>query len=359
MQACTEKTVQAFSFQLPGGCHMSKAIVLTQEYHYQYMDSDKSIKEATLLPGAYGIQETIPGFLVPWATKEHLFKLIIGDKVIPVQFDDGEFELIENWYTGYETDSQIARRVERRFSVMEMLTDGVMNGSIRSLIISGAPGIGKTHSLEHKLEKRFLDGTISKYTPKKGEMRATILYEELYHHSEKGQVLILDDVDVYKDDQALRILKAAMDTSSGGKVAWNSLGRWIEDKGLPNEFEFRGSLVFITNDDMDAMIEAGNARAVHYKAMMDRAIYLNLGVHSRREIMIRIEQIIRSTTILDKLTPEDKEKVIQWVRRYHEKTRTLSIRTIVKITEELMTANYENWEMLATETLLKGNGSGI
>ncbi|MEM4258096.1 MAG: hypothetical protein QXL17_02960, partial [Candidatus Thermoplasmatota archaeon] len=45
------------------------------------------------------------------------------------------------------TDEQISLRIEKRFSIMNRMVGGMLAGTIRSLIVYGAPGIGKTFDI--------------------------------------------------------------------------------------------------------------------------------------------------------------------------------------------------------------------
>jgi len=55
------------------------------------------------------------------------------------------------------TDQQILDRINTKFGVMDRMVDGMLSNKIRSLIVSGAPGIGKTFGLETKVKKAHRD----------------------------------------------------------------------------------------------------------------------------------------------------------------------------------------------------------
>ena len=44
-----------------------------------------------------------------------------------------------------ETDAEIIERLRERFEVLEDMTRAVKRGKVRALIVSGAPGVGKSH----------------------------------------------------------------------------------------------------------------------------------------------------------------------------------------------------------------------
>ncbi|HIC0076783.1 TPA: ATP-binding protein, partial [Escherichia coli] len=59
-----------------------------------------------------------------------------------ISYDGVKVEEVKESYEDMKT------RINKRFNVMGMMTNGIINGNIRSLIISGAAGIGKTYSLD-------------------------------------------------------------------------------------------------------------------------------------------------------------------------------------------------------------------
>ena len=46
-----------------------------------------------------------------------------------------------------ETDVQILDRLSERFEILEEMTKAVKNGNVRAMIVSGPPGVGKSHLL--------------------------------------------------------------------------------------------------------------------------------------------------------------------------------------------------------------------
>jgi len=73
-----------------------------------------------------------------------------------------------------ETDDEIITRMRERFEMLEALTGAAKKGMIKSLIISGPPGVGKSHGVERKLSKHNILSTLSEkevpYTIIKGAM---------------------------------------------------------------------------------------------------------------------------------------------------------------------------------------------
>lgn len=252
-----------------------------------------------------------------------------------------------------ETKEEMKERINKRFAVMDMITQGVIKKTIRSLIISGAPGIGKTFSLNRELRAAEERGEIE-YTLLNGKMSPLVLYCKLFENSGPNSILVLDDVDVFSSEDSLNILKAALDTSDERKVCWSTASSYLETQNVPNEFIFEGTVIFITNMDFDRELNRGSKLTPHLDALVSRSIYLDLGVHSNEEIMVRVEDIVLNTDMLFKvgLLESQVQEVLNWMLTNVSKLRNISLRTALSIAEFVITDS-NNWEIMAEITLLR------
>lgn len=270
--------------------------------------------------------------------------------------DDGEFKpAMKALPTAHMTDEEIGKIIKKRFDIMSMMSEGVVNGDIRALIISGAPGVGKTFELERRMQKALLSQEINKFTHLKGKISPLALYMQLFHHKDKGDVLMFDDIDsVFGDETCLNLLKGALDTGRR-HLSWMSSSSFLADNDIDEQFEFEGAIVFITNINFDKKIERGGADAVHYQALISRSNYLDLKVHTNREILIRVKQIIESTDIVEEqgLSDQQGEELIEWLDKNFDKMREVSIRTVLKIATYMKT-DYNTWSDMAEVMLLLG-----
>jgi replication-associated recombination protein RarA len=252
-----------------------------------------------------------------------------------------------------ETVEEMKARINKRFNVMNIMTNGIINKTIRSLIISGAPGIGKTYTLNRDLEQADADGEIE-YSIVNGKMSPIGLYCKLYECKESNSVLVLDDVDVFSSEDALNVLKAALDTSETRKVCWSTSSSYLKDEGIPTEFEFEGTIVFITNVDMDREIARGSKLAPHLDALLSRSVYLDLGVHTNEEIMVRVEDVIMNTTMMEKagLTAAETSEVLEWMKANVKRLRNVSLRTALYLAS-FVTTDRQGWQEIAEVTQLR------
>ena len=271
--------------------------------------------------------------------------------------EDNEVNIQSNFGAGgiLMNDDELGLLIKQRFDVMDQLTEFVVQGAVSSVIISGAAGIGKSFNLGERLEKAIDDSEINQYDFLKGRMSAIALYAQLYEYRTRGDILVLDDTDdVFKDETSLNILKAVLDTGDVRKVSWNTASPWLEEMGVPNSFEFEGAIVFLTNMDFDKMIERQNPIAAHLKALMGRTNYLDLGIHTNHEIMIRIKQVIGTSSMLDQhdITDQQKVDMMVWLEGHYEEMRELSLRTILKLAS-FIKGDPKGWQVIAKATMLR------
>lgn len=251
------------------------------------------------------------------------------------------------------SQEEIARDISDRFDTMETLVEGVINGHIKALAMSGAAGIGKTYGTVSQLEQAKRDGRINKFTKLSGYCTPIGLYVQLWEHQNEGDILLLDDIDPFENMESLNVLKAALDTSGTRNISWNSNSSFLRDMGADRNFEFKGTIVFITNMNFDEMIEKATKMSPHFAALVNRCVYLDLGIHTNEEIMIRIHQVVESTSLMrDLRVAEFKDDILRWMDDNRDSIRSISIRTIIRMAEYIKTSP-SKWETIARTTLIK------
>ena len=253
-----------------------------------------------------------------------------------------------------ETDAQTIERLRERFSMLSDMTKAVKKGDVRAMIVSGPPGVGKSHGVEEVLERyktlETLGGT-KKFEVIKGAMSPIGLYCKLYKNSEKGNVVVFDDCDsIFNDELSLNILKAALDSKKTRKIHWNTDSFKLRNEGVPDQFNFEASAIFITNLKFDK--EKGKLRE-HLEALESRCHYMDLTIDTDREKMLRIRQVIQDGMLNTyKLSDEVKEDIIDFVDINKNRLRELSLRTVLKVAD-LAVAFPNTWESYAENTVMR------
>ena len=254
-----------------------------------------------------------------------------------------------------ETDEETIERLRERFDMLEDMTRACKKGDVRAMIVSGPPGVGKSHGVEKVLAKHEMLSTLANTAPKyvvvKGAMSPLGLYMKLFNYSAKDNVVVFDDCDsIFQDELSLNILKAALDSKKTRKIFWNTDSRALRSEGIPDQFEFKGSAIFITNLKFEKV--KGKLRE-HLEALESRCHYIDLTIDTDREKMLRIKQIV-SDGMLDEYAFEDDtaEEILDFVSINKDRLRELSLRTVLKIAD-LAKAFPAKWESMAENTVMR------
>jgi hypothetical protein len=253
-----------------------------------------------------------------------------------------------------ETDAEVIERIRTRFDMLGDMTKAVKKGDVRAMIVSGPPGVGKSHGVEEVLDRyKMLETMGGRKTHEviKGAMSPIGLYCKLYKMSEAGNVVVFDDCDsIFQEDLSLNILKAALDSKSSRWIHWNTDSFKLRNEGVPDKFKFEASAIFITNMKFDKV--KGKLRE-HLDALESRCHYMDLTIDTERDKMLRIKQVIQDG-MLDAytLSSETKEEIIDFVDINKKRLRELSLRTVLKVAD-LAVAFPDRWEAFAENTVMR------
>ncbi len=257
-----------------------------------------------------------------------------------------------------ETDEQTIQRMRDRFDMLEDMTRATKKGDVKAMIVSGPPGVGKSHGVEKVLGKHDLiadiagDNSLRKYEVVKGAMSAIGLYCKLFNYADKDNVLVFDDCDsVFSDELSLNILKAALDSKKSRRICWNTDSFKLRNEGVPDSFEFKGSAIFITNIKFDN-VKSKKMRD-HLEALESRCHYIDLTIDTEREKMLRITQIVGDGMLNEyKFSEELVEDIVDFIDINKKRLRELSLRSVLKVAD-LAKAFPNKWEAVAENTVMK------
>jgi hypothetical protein len=255
-----------------------------------------------------------------------------------------------------ETDEIAIERIRERFDILDQMTEGTTNGAVRAMIVSGPPGVGKSFGVERVLEQAALFDKMANRKPRfevvKGAMSAIGLYCKLFQYADSNSVLVFDDCDsILLDDLSLNILKAALDSSSKRTISWNTDSSMLRREGVPDRFDFKGSVIFITNIKFEHV--RSKKLKDHLDALESRCHYLDLTMDTQRDKYLRIKQIVRDG-MLDSYDFEEgaSDEIVNYIWENRTRLRELSLRTVLKIAD-LRKMSAHNWQRLAETTILK------
>lgn len=233
--------------------------------------------------------------------------------------------------------------INERFEFLEKAVTMVASGVQPSVVVSGAGGLGKTYTVRKALVKSGLeDFSIPEEgveTPSnafvfiKGFSTPKALYRSLYDNN--NAVIVFDDCDSVLDNSyALNILKAALDSYDKRIISWGA-----ESKGndpLPQRFEFTGQIIFITNLPSDDIDQAIRSRSL----MVDVSMTL-------QETVDRMTEIVKSGSFLPEYSRAVKLEALEFIDSIKEKTRELSLRTLITICKIRSEFFHDDWKKMA------------
>jgi len=253
-----------------------------------------------------------------------------------------------------ESDAEIVERIRERFEMLKDMTKAVKKGDVRAMIVSGPPGVGKSHGVEEVLDRyKTMQalGAGKSFEVIKGAMSPIGLYCKLFKMADKGNVVVFDDCDsIFQDDLSLNILKAALDSKKTRMIHWNTDSFKLRNEGVPDSFRFEASAIFITNMKFDKV--KGKLRE-HLSALESRCHYMDLTIDSEKDKMLRIKQVTQDG-MLDSYDIEDetKEEIMDFIDINKNRLRELSLRTVLKVAD-LAKAFPTKWEAMAENTVMR------
>lgn len=228
-------------------------------------------------------------------------------------------------------DADVLQDLQERFDMLGKLTHASIANNIRSMVVSGAPGVGKTYTVETILE----NAPKVKFEVVKGAVSAVELYKLGYRMRTPGSVVVLDDADsIFTDEDALNILKALCDSSKVRRVSWLKDSATLRQDDVPQSYEFNGSFIFISNLDFQHYVDmGGNKYVAHFEALMSRSLYLDLRLHDRQAISLWVEHVARAGKMFQREGISEKlgDDIIQFLKAHRDDLREFSLRTAMKL----------------------------
>lgn len=256
-----------------------------------------------------------------------------------------------------ETDEQIMERIAERFDILHEMAAASARGNVRAMIVTGPAGIGKSFGVIQELERSVIYEQIKGRRLEteiiKGAATPIGLYQILYNHRGKDNVLVFDDCDMlFFDDLSLNLLKAALDTGKKRKICWNSESRVLKEMDIPNTFDFNGSVIFITNLKFDNI--KSKKLQDHLVALESRCHYLDLTLDTPREKLLRIRQIAATGELFDGYGFDEAQEIelIEFLALHQDKLREISLRTALKLAD-LYVSFPSKWQSFAKTTIMK------
>jgi hypothetical protein len=150
-------------------------------------------------------------------------------------------------------------------------------------------------------------------------------------------VIVFDDCDsVLKDPVSLNLLKGALDSYSRRIISWRAD---MKDEELPQSFEFKGRVVFISNLSSTQIDQA----------IITRSMAVDLTMTTKQKVE-RMRHIMQEPEFMPDVDVQYKVDAISLIDLLQEKVKELSLRTLIQVTNIRANAG-ANWRNLAEYTI--------
>ena len=256
-----------------------------------------------------------------------------------------------------KTDEERMAEIAERFEILTDMTKACVGGEIRAMIVSGPPGVGKSFGVEREIEKvqmcQMLGSNRLRAEVVKGSASPIGLYQTLYKYSDENCVVVFDDCDsILLDDVSLNLLKGALDSGKKRKISWLSESRVLKEEGIPDSFNFNGTVIFITNLKFDKM--KSQKLRDHLDALQSRCHYLDLTLDTERDKILRIKQIAKTGELFADMDISEagSDEIIEFMDSNKKSLRELSLRMAIKV-GQLYKSFPMRWKAMAQTTCMK------
>ena len=285
-------------------------------------------------------QAIVNGKVVAESTNKHYLKQKVAKMSTSVSFASAPVEQEEE-------NTALRFPINQRFNFVERLVKMVASGKTASALITGEGGLGKSHTVIKALEAAGLDNIsgidldgaeapAGSFVVVKGYSTAKGLYRTLYEN--RNSIIVFDDCDsILKDDDAVNLLKGALDSYDVRIISWNTTR---PDEELPRSFQFTGGVVFISNRPMNKIDQALRTRSM--------CVDLTMTMDQKLD---RMEVIMAGNDFLPMVSMSHKRDALNLIRELKDQAREVSLRTLITVAR-IRAENDADWADLATYSLV-------
>jgi hypothetical protein len=243
--------------------------------------------------------------------------------------------------------------INERFSFLADYVDMVAQRDMKSAIVVGEGGLGKSYTVMRQLSKNglkdlnemeigaSLDESNSRktYVTVKGYSTPKGLFRTLYEN--RNRLVVFDDCDsILRDETASNLLKAALDSYDKRIITWNAES--FGESDLPKSFEFTGAVIFISNLSMHKIPQALISRSAPADVSMTRA-----------EIISRMRQIVSEGEFMAEVDMPIKEEALDFIAGHinNPQIKAINLRTLIAVVTNRR-CKPNNWQRLSLSMMM-------
>lgn len=263
-----------------------------------------------------------------------------------------------------QTTQLVEFDIAERFIFLQDYVDMVSQREMKSAIVIGNAGLGKSYTVLRQLAANGLENVTMKAVSEETEEFDSVmtqligensknefviikgystpkgLFRTLYEN--RNRLVVFDDCDsILQNDTSSNILKACLDSTDRRIVTWNSEG-FGGESDLPKSFEFKGGVIFISNLPMSKIPQAIISRSAPADVTM-----------SRSDIIERMKQIISEGEFLNEVDMSIKLEAIAFIEKHinNPQITTINLRTLIGVVTNRR-CKIDNWERLSLSMMI-------
>jgi hypothetical protein len=237
------------------------------------------------------------------------------------------------------------------------------NSAQKGIIISGDAGTGKSHYAK----KAFIDTNTTDRVDynKSKSFKAAAFYVRLFLNRNPGDVVAFDDCGLEhltgEDFKVvIELLKGATEMTKGERIlGWEraTQNELMKAHNVPNEFDFQGSIIWITNSSFEQLEKKLGA---HWEAIQSRFIQIPVRLNQQEKLLytlylleeVKMLEGDRCETKEGGYSKEIVEATISYIRKNYKYMPNVTARVAAQIADT-MEMFPEDWEtLIQNQTLI-------
>ena len=262
-----------------------------------------------------------------------------------------------------QSNNPVVQDVCNRFNTVRKISSLFVSGNSaqKGLIISGDAGTGKSYYVQ----QAFVDTNTTENVDynKSKSFTAAAFYVRLFLNRNQGDVVVFDDCNLegMKSGDFMAItdmLKGATEMTKGERIiGWEraQANQLMLQNNVPNEFDFQGSIIWITNTRFDKLATIFKS---HWEAIQSRFIQVPIYLNEQEKLMYTL-YLLEEVGMLEGDICETKEggyspeivaATIKYIRKNYKYINNVTARVAAKVADTM--ENFpDEWEMLLANQL--------
>lgn len=251
----------------------------------------------------------------------------------------------------------IVKKVINKFNTIQQIAEVFVSGNSaqRGLLISGDAGTGKSHYVKQAFINTKSTNRVD-YNKSKS-FTAAAFYAKLWENRKKGDLVVFDDCSLESMPSAdfrklTDFLKGGLELEKGKKMIGYEAAtknQLFKDLGVPREFDFQGSIIWITNTRFDKLAKKFGD---HWDAIEGRFIPVSVFLTKEEKYMYTM-YLIEELDILGKnCQAKDKgyskkiiESTVEFLSDSYSDFKEITPRVAIKVADT-MSEYPDMWETI-------------